>query len=360
MKAQTSSSLCLLLFLAVSVVLRPEYVLAGLFGTSEYEKCSNEKLAGELKYKYCYRDKAAAERELEKLTRQYGNEKSLRERILKEKENAIANLDQKIALLEKQRREDGDLSASRMAELRETVDILQKKSSHREKDLIEENKKLQTRYENELGKALEKLRQERNERLEEVDALKRDFEDRIAPLKTTVKNLNEELSSLKKLTGDQRKELERMTSQERELQKKLQEEIKLGQIRLKKFHDRLIINIDNRISFDSGSAELKVDILPAFDKISGILASYPENRIIVEGHTDTDKVRAGPFKDNWQLSTQRALSVLRYLLKNQELDKSRFAAAGFGEFNPIVPNDTPGNKALNRRVDIVLIQRIGD
>ena len=103
---------------------------------------------------------------------------------------------------------------------------------------------------------------------------------------------------------------------------------------------------------------MKKEILHALDKIASILSSYPENTIMVEGHTDNVPIATKRFRDNWQLSTERALSVLSYLLRNKKLDPVRFAAAGYGEYKPIVSNDTPENKALNRRVDIVVMPRL--
>jgi len=156
-------------------------------------------------------------------------------------------------------------------------------------------------------------------------------------------------------TEKQKKELSRMENQAQELEKQLTEEIKKGEIRLKKYHDRIIINIDDRISFDSGQSELKKNFLPTLEKISKILAQYPEYYIIIEGHTDDVPIKTARFRNNWQLSTERALAVLDYLLKNTELDPRRFSAAGYGEYRPVVSNDTKENRALNRRVDIVVI-----
>ncbi len=79
---------------------------------------------------------------------------------------------------------------------------------------------------------------------------------------------------------------------------------------------------------------------------------------MIEGHTDNDKIIGGRYKDNWRLSSARALAVLRYVLKNRGLDRSRFSFAGYGEFNPVVANRSRSNKALNRRVDIVVIPRV--
>jgi chemotaxis protein MotB len=98
--------------------------------------------------------------------------------------------------------------------------------------------------------------------------------------------------------------------------------------------------------------------MPALAKIITILAKYPENQIVVEGNTDDVPIHTKDFRDNWQLSAERALSVLGYLLQNKKLDPHRFSASGVGEFNPVVPNDTAENKSLNRRVDIIVIPRV--
>ena len=79
---------------------------------------------------------------------------------------------------------------------------------------------------------------------------------------------------------------------------------------------------------------------------------------MVEGHTDNIPISTPSFRDNWQLSTERALAVLNYILRNKRLKPERFSAAGYGEFSPMVPNDTAANRALNRRVDITLLPSI--
>lgn len=309
-------------------------------------------------YKNLYNEKVAVELELAGVKRQFANEKSNSEARVKDLESQIANLTRKIEQCEKQGDDDRKLCDGRVKELQSTIDILQKKGGDREKDLLEENKKLQARYEGELQKLRQQLIGERDKNLKEMDAQRRDYELKISELRNRIDNLNGELDSLKKLTQTQKAELDRMSEQANELEKQLQEEIKKGDIRLKKFHDRLVINIDDRISFDSGSAELKQGILPALDKITKILVNYQENRIIVEGHTDNVPIRTKLFRDNWQLSTERALAVLNYILETKALKRSRFSAAGYGEYNPLVSNDTPANRALNRRVDIVVVPRI--
>ncbi len=332
---------------------------AGLFGPSDLEKCRNAKVATGLKLKYCYKDKAKTENQLAALKKQFRNERANLTSNIRDLENNVASLKKQLQASKDQQSDEKQLAAARIAQLEKTIAILKQNSSQKEQDLLTRLKAMEKRYEKEVNHKLAQLRSERERYLREIADLRKNHAVEITKLQGVIDRLNDELSSLKKLTTKQKEELERLVSQERELEKQLQKEIKNGEIRLKKFHNKLIINIDNRISFDSGSAKLKKDVRPALKKIARILNDYPENQIVIEGHTDTDKIIGGKrFQDNWELSTERALAVLRFVLRNKNLDKSRFSAAGYGEFNPIVPNTTGINKALNRRVDIVVIPRV--
>ena len=311
-------------------------------------------------YKNLYNEKIAVELELKSVQRQFANEKANMETAIKDLERRIEKLNGEIEACNKQREKDNSLCESRVKELQATIDALQKKGSDREKDLVEESKKMQARYESELAKLRQELQEERERRIKELDELRKSYEARIADMRASIANLSDEMAGLKKLTKAQQDELDRMKMQADELEKQLADEIRKGEIRLKRFHDKLIINIDDRISFDSGSAELKKDILPALQKITKILGDFPEYNIVVEGHTDNVPIKTRQFRDNWQLSVERALAVLNFVLnQDRKLNQARFSAAGYGEYNPIVSNDTAANRALNRRVDIVVIPRVG-
>lgn len=309
-------------------------------------------------YNSLYNEKVALELELKSLNRQFKNEVSNLQKKISELENTIENLNDRLELEKKRREEDNRICADRIKELENIRDILRKKGSDREKELLAENKRLQEDCRLTVEELREECRKEREASIQEIAGLKSDYEKRIAELESRIANLNEELSSIKKLSEAQRRELERMAEQADELEKQLSSEIEKGEIRLKRLHQKIIINIDDKISFDSGSAKLKKEVLDALDKISNILSKYSENKIVIEGHTDNVPISTERFRDNWQLSTERALSVLRYLLKNADLDPVRVSAAGYGEYHPIVSNDTPENRALNRRVDIVVVPRV--
>ncbi len=309
-------------------------------------------------YGKLYNEKVALELELQSLKRQYGNDKANLEATVRGLNNKIDGLNRELDNLKKQQETDRSLAAKRIKELEEMANILKKTGSEKEKQLIEENRKLQKRYEGELSKLVDQLKSEREKHLKELSDLKNDYERKFADLNKEITNLKNALSDLQKLSEKQREELERMEDQAKEIEKRLSEEIKKGQITLKRFHDKLIINLDDKICFDSGSAELKREVMPALQKITSILINYPENRIIVEGDTDNVPISTARFRDNWQLSAERALSVLNYILRDKKLNPTRFSVAGFGEYNPILPNNTAANRALNRRVDIVVVPRL--
>jgi chemotaxis protein MotB len=310
------------------------------------------------KYNKLYNENVALQLELDTLKRQYGNDKANLEAKVRDLGNRIESLNKELENLKKQHESDRQQCASRIKELESMTDLLKKKGGDRENQLIEENRRLQKRCENDLTKLRDELAAERKKNLKELDDLRAAYEKKIAELNKDIANLNNELSNLKRLTDKQKDELARMEEQAKELEKQLAEEIQKGDITLKRYHDRLVIDIGEKISFDSGKADLKKSVMPALEKITAILNNYPENKIIVEGHTDNVPISTSRFRDNWQLSTERALSVLYYILREKRLNPSRFSAAGYGEYNPVVPNDTAANKALNRRVEIVVVPRI--
>ncbi|EMJ93687.1 OmpA family protein [Leptospira alstonii] len=308
-------------------------------------------------YHKVYNEKITLEIELDSFRTRYRNEteNSKKERL--EFDSKIRFLEEMLAREKEFRAKDNDLADEKLKILENQIAVLKTKSSHKEKELIEENERQTRKFADLLNDLKEELEKEREVCQKKTESLQKEYEKKINELEGRILSLTDEISKLKNLSENQKKELDRLSDQANELENKLVDEIKKGQIRLKRFHNRLVINIDDRISFDSGSADLKKQILPALDKIREILGNYPGNLIIIEGHTDNVPIRTKKFSDNWQLSGERALSVLHYFLESKILDPRSFSLAGYGEFQPIVSNDTPENKALNRRVDIVVVPR---
>ena len=119
----------------------------------------------------------------------------------------------------------------------------------------------------------------------------------------------------------------------------------------------ITVTLPNAILFDSGKAELKRATSTELDHIRSVLRDkYAGKQVDVVGHTDTDPIKKSKWKDNWELSAQRALSVLRYLVKRGISEKD-IQAVGCGESQPIASNANASGKAKNRRVEIVVHMR---
>ena len=116
----------------------------------------------------------------------------------------------------------------------------------------------------------------------------------------------------------------------------------------------ITVTLPNAILFDSGKATLKTATSRELDHIQSVLRQkYAGKPVDVVGHTDTDPIRKSKWKDNWELSAQRALTVARYLIK-QGIDEEKIRAVGCGESRPIASNSNATGKAKNRRVEIVV------
>ena len=114
------------------------------------------------------------------------------------------------------------------------------------------------------------------------------------------------------------------------------------------------VTIGDPALFDSGRTEIKPVILPILNQIVEVVYTGGE-LIRVEGHTDNIPITTAQFRDNWDLSIGRALSVIRYIRSRQgDLDPRMLRPVGCGEFHPVASNDTPEGRAMNRRVEIFI------
>lgn len=109
------------------------------------------------------------------------------------------------------------------------------------------------------------------------------------------------------------------------------------------------------ILFSSGSAEIKPDSKEILDKISLILKKIHYNDIIIKGFTDNTPINSGNYESNWELSSDRAVKILRYFTEINGLDATKFRAEGCGENNPIASNKTANGRQRNRRVEIFIV-----
>ncbi len=114
------------------------------------------------------------------------------------------------------------------------------------------------------------------------------------------------------------------------------------------------VNVSNAILFGKESASISREGRSVLKSV-GKLLNQLDNRVVIEGHTDDIPNAYGQYPTNWELSVGRAVSVLRYLNENEHVDTRRLSAVGYGENQPLAPNNSEENRARNRRVNIVVI-----
>ncbi len=126
--------------------------------------------------------------------------------------------------------------------------------------------------------------------------------------------------------------------------------VKSGKVTVAIIRGQFTVQMAAKILFDSGRYAIKADAEATLKEVTQVLASIPSRFYQVAGHTDND----GGIDSNWKLSGNRALAVTQFMTK-EGLPPERLSFAGFGEFQPAAANDSPDNKAQNRRIEIILV-----
>lgn len=119
----------------------------------------------------------------------------------------------------------------------------------------------------------------------------------------------------------------------------------------------LLIRFKDQVLFDSGKAFIRKDAEEIVQRIGEILKTN-ERSIRVEGHTDNVPINLPMYPSNWELSTARAVNVVKFFIENVGILPLRLSAAGYGEYHPIALNDNVENRQKNRRVDVVILRNI--
>ena len=187
-----------------------------------------------------------------------------------------------------------------------------------------------------------------------------DLEARKAALESQVAEINDRLAETEKRAAETTKEkdaeIARLKGTYDSLVKDLQGEISKGQIKVTQIRDKLSVQLVEKILFDSGKAEIKPEGKEVLSKVGKVLLGVTDKQIRIEGYTDSVPISAAlrqRFPTNWELSAQRATTVLRFL-ETAGVDGKNLAAVGYGPFRPVASNDTLEGRAENRRIEIAL------
>jgi chemotaxis protein MotB len=127
-----------------------------------------------------------------------------------------------------------------------------------------------------------------------------------------------------------------------------------GLVQLSLSDKGLVMTLADGVLFEVGQAELSAQAFPLLHKVGVIIVATGAS-IRIAGHTDNVPIHTARFSSNWELSTARAVNVLRYFQEVEHVRAERLSAVGYGEFQPTAPNDTPEQRLANRRVEIIFV-----
>jgi chemotaxis protein MotB len=142
-----------------------------------------------------------------------------------------------------------------------------------------------------------------------------------------------------------------------ELEKALAPEIREHVVDVKAKKEGLVVSLREIGFYESGSSAMRSSSLGAIDRLAAVLGRRTEN-MRIEGHTDNVPIHNQHFDSNWELSTARATELVKLFIYRYRIDPGRLSASGFAEFRPVGDNDTAEGRAVNRRIDIVILNPV--
>jgi chemotaxis protein MotB len=255
-----------------------------------------------------------------------------------------ANAQSEIVKLQ-QRAAELEAESARVAKEREQ---LRQEQSRLAATLDQERQRLKAEAEEKarLAKEREQLQQEQSQLSASLDEERK-----------RLKAEAEDKARLEREHAAKEDEIRRLTKTQEELSQSLKDEIAKGNIKIQQVRDRLTINMVDRVLFDSGRAVIKPAGLTVLKQVSDVLNKVTDKHIRIEGHTDNVPISSklqDKFKTNWELSTARATTVVRYLIDQGGVQPQALSAVGYADTHPIASNDSEEGRSSNRRIEIVL------
>lgn len=205
----------------------------------------------------------------------------------------------------------------------------------------------------------DKLRGDKEELSVNLDDKAREEEEarkRAAKLAADMQATEAELMELRK----QREAAEKRLAAFQELTEKFRGLVDTGKLKVTFRQGQMVLELPSGVLFPSGKAELSKTGEAALQEILDVLKEFSDRRFLIAGHTDNVPVKSRRFKNNWILSTARAVSVVDYMTTSAGFEPTKLAAAGYGEFAPVADNETEEGRAQNRRIEIILVPDLSE
>jgi chemotaxis protein MotB len=188
-------------------------------------------------------------------------------------------------------------------------------------------------------------------------------------MKTRLAALGEDLSKLSSTAEEDKKRIaelqkrqeaaEKRAQQFRDMMNKFHDMISAGKLQVEYRDHLMLVKLPDNILFDPGKTEIKAQGKDAIAQVTQILSGIEGRKFQVAGHTDNIPIKSGKFKSNWELSTARAVEVVK-LMMSDGMDGKRLSAAGYADERPVGDNATEEGRRANRRIEIVVQPNIED
>jgi len=174
-------------------------------------------------------------------------------------------------------------------------------------------------------------------------------------MKANKQEVEQELLKLR----DQRDQAQQRLASYRKLYDRFKSLVDTGKLQVAFRNGQMVLKLPSSVLFASGQGELSKGGKQALGEILAILLEFKDRRFMIAGHTDNVPIRSRRFRDNWHLSTARALSVLEFMIQ-AGFEGKNLAAAGYGQFDPVASNDTEDGRQQNRRIEIILVPDLSE
>lgn len=254
-------------------------------------------------------------------------------------------------------------------------------------DALKENNDLSNELDllNSSNTDLEKAKRELATQLKELQQERKNLNAEIAAAQSKLKDLEQSYNNLEKYNEETLKaEAARLAKAKSELEAKSQRVAELEEIlasndrqmralkdnlskalndfegrglTIEQKNGKVYVSMENKLLFKSGSWSVNNEGEKAVIELTKVLADNPDITVVIEGHTDNDKILGNlgdGVKTNWDLSTKRALAIVSIITDNPNINKKNITAAGRSEYAPLESNSTAEGKAKNRRIEVIL------
>ncbi|MEZ4853221.1 OmpA family protein [Flavobacterium sp.] len=210
--------------------------------------------------------------------------------------------------------------------------------------------------------ALANNMKQNRELLAELDAKQKTLtaeQERLNKLKSDLEASSTRLAELEKMIADKEATMQKL----KETLSKALNAFEGKGLTVENRNGKVYVSMENKLLFESGSWTVGSEGKKAVKTLGNVLAENPDISVLIEGHTDNDKITGtigGGIENNWDLSTKRATAIVNILSDNKKIDKKNLTAAGRSEFAPLATNDTNEGKAKNRRIEIILTPKLDE